>query len=524
MTSRISRSDNEFRANFQDYETRIKDLYERRRAAHAGGPERARMRHVERGMLLPRHRVEAVLDPGSPFFELGELAGGPTLYDGLPPGASLITGVGLVSGRPCMIIANDATVKGGTYFGMTTKKHVRAQQYAWAHRLPSIIFVNSGGAFLPEQPNIFPDYGQFGTIFHNQVGMSADGIPQIAVVMGACTAGGAYIPALCDEVVIVRGQGFMYLGGPELTFAATGEEVGQEELGGAEMHCKISGVTDHIVDDDIQAIARTREIVRNLGPAPQPQVKPAKSQPPRYDPKEIYGIISRDSKIPSDSREIVMRLIDDSRLHEFKPDYGDTLITGFARIHGHQVGILANDGVLFSESAIKATHFITLCCQRSIPLLFLADINGFMVGRASEQGGICKDGAKMVTAMSSARVPKYCIVTGGSYGAGYFAMCGRPFEPTAMFAWPNGRMALMGPEQAASVLWQVKRQNLERDGIAYTEADEEALKAPIIAEYEAFQDAYNFAANLWIDGVIEPEMGGRLSRLRCLPNPMAGWP
>ena len=524
LNSKISKSDSDFVENFAAYEARILDLHERRRTAHAGGSKKARQLHVDRGMLLPRDRVEAVLDPGTPFLELGELAGGPTLYDGVPPGASLITGVGLVSGRPCMIIANDATVKGGTYYGMTTKKHCRAQQYAWQHRLPCITFVNSGGAFLPEQPNIFPDYGQFGTIFHNQIGMSADGIAQIAVVMGACTAGGAYIPALCDEVVIVKGQGFMYLGGPELTFAATGEEVGQEELGGAEMHCKISGVTDHMVKDDTQAIALTREIVRNLGAAPKPRVRPEKSTPPRYAPKDIFGLVSRDVKIPTDNHEVVMRLIDGSVLHEFKPDYGDTLITGFARIHGHQVGILANNGVLFSESAVKATHFINLCCQREIPLLFLADINGFMVGRAVEQGGICKDGAKMVTAMSSARVPKYCVVTGGSYGAGYFAMCGRPFQPTAMFAWPNGRMALMGPEQAASVLWQVKKKNLERDGVAYTAEDEEAIKRPVREEYEVFQDAYNFAANLWVDGVIAPDetrevMGLMLDLANRVPDP-----
>jgi len=524
LSSNISSSDSEYEQNYAAYEARIFDLYERRKLAHAGGSETARKRHIDRDMILPRDRVEAVLDPGSPFLELGELAGGPKLYEGVPAGASLITGVGLISGRPCMIIANEATVKGGTYYGMTTKKHCRAQQYAWKHRLPCITFVNSGGAFLPEQPNIFPDYGQFGTIFHNQIGMSADGIPQIAVVMGSCTAGGAYIPALCDEVVIVKGQGFMYLGGPELTFAATGEKVGQEELGGADMHCRTSGVTDHMVDDDTQAIALTRQIIRNLGPASEPRVKPNKSVPPKYDPQEIYGIVSRDVKIPTDNREIVARLIDGSEFHEFKPEFGDTLITGFARIHGHQVGILANNGVLFSESAVKATHFINLCCQREIPLLFLADINGFMVGRAVEQGGICKDGAKMVTAMSSARVPKYCIVTGGSYGAGYFAMCGRPFEPTAMFAWPNGRMALMGPEQAASVLWQVRQKNLERDGIKYTKEDEEALKAPIREEYEAFQDAYNFAANLWVDGVIAPDetrevMGLMLDLANRVPDP-----
>jgi 3-methylcrotonyl-CoA carboxylase beta subunit len=503
LKSLLDTRSEDFRTNEAHYRAKIKKLHELRLSQRAGGPLKARERHEERGKVLPRDRVERLLDPGTPFLELGELAG-LNKYDDVPPGASIITGIGMIEGRHCMIIANDATVKGGTYFGMTCKKHVRAQRIAWNNRLPVITLVDSGGAFLPEQANIFPDEGQFGSIFHNQVGMSGDGIPQIAVVMGPCTAGGAYIPALCDEVVIVRGQGFMYLGGPELTFAATGEKVDAETLGGGKMHCSISGVTDHLAENDAHALAITRQIVAHLGDKASPRKTPAVPKPPAYPVEEIYGIISRDAKVPTENREIVARLIDGSELHEFKPLYGDTLITGWARIHGHEVGILANNGVLFVEAALKATHFINLCVQRDIPLVFLADVNGFMVGREVEQAGIAKAGAKMITAMSSARVPKFTVITGGSYGAGYLAMLGRPFQPDAMFAWPNGRAAIMGPEQAASVLAQVRAQINEREGKNWTPEEEEAFKAPIRREYETFQDAYNFASNLWIDNVIEP--------------------
>ena len=503
LSSHVSTSDDEFRLNRAAYEAVIAELQARRRLAIAGGPLKAREKHLARNKILPRHRVEVLLDPGSPFLELGMLAG-EGMYDGVPPGAGIITGIGLVQGRPCMIIANDATVKGGSYYGMTCKKHVRAQEIAWQHCLPSITLVDSGGAFLPDMANIFPDVGQFGSVFNNLVRMSADGLPQIAVVMGACTAGGAYIPALCDEAVIVKEQGYMYLGGPELTFAATGEMVDSETLGGAKMHCSVSGVTDHIAEDDRHALAITREIVRDLGEQPAPRWKRHPSLPPRYDPREIHGLIGRDAKIQTDTREILARFVDDSRFQEFKQMYGDTLLTGFARIHGHEIGILANQGVLFPESATKAAHFIDLCCQRDIPLLFMVDVTGFMVGRASEEAGIAKAGAKMITAMASANVPKYTIIIGSSYGAGYMAMCGRPFNPTAMFAWPNGRMSIMGPEQAATVMALVRKQINKTEGIEWTAEDEERFKAPVRKIYEDFQPASNFSSNLWVDGIIDP--------------------
>ena len=503
LTSRVSTADADFRLNREAYEALIAELHEKRRNAARGGPPKARDKHVARNKMLPRDRVEALLDPGSPFLELAQLAG-EGRYEGVPPGASLITGIGLVSGRPCMVIANDATVKGGTYYGMTCKKHVRAQQIAEAHRLPCLTLVDSGGGFLPDMANIFPDVGQFGSIFNNQVRMSAQGIPQIAVVMGPCTAGGAYIPALSDQVVIVREQGYMYLGGPELTYAATREEVDAESLGGAQMHSSVSGVTDQIAEDDRHALAITREIVRDLGAQPVPRWARQPPAPPRFDPHEIYGLVGRDPKRPSDTREILARFVDDSRFQEFKPLYGDTLLTGFAHLHGHPIGILANQGVLFTESALKAAHFIDLACQRDIPLLFMSDVTGFMVGRAAEQGGIAKAGAKMITAMASANVPKYSIIIGSSYGAGYLAMCGRPFNPTAMFAWPHARSAIMGPEQAATVLALVRQQTLRSEGRDWTEGEEEAFKDPIRKIYVDFQGAYNFSSNLWIDGVLDP--------------------
>ena len=382
LTSATDSGTEDFRANDAHYRDRIAELHALRLSQRLGGPDSARDRHVKKGKLLPRERVERLIDPGTPFLELGELAG-MGKYEGVPPGAGIITGIGMVSGRHCMIIANDATVKGGTYFGMTCKKHVRAQRIAWNNRLPVITLVDSGGAFLPEQANIFPDEGQFGSIFHHQVGMSGDGIPQIAVVMGPCTAGGAYIPALCDEVVIVRGQGFMYLGGPELTFAATGEKVDAETLGGGRMHSATSGVTDHLAENDAHALAITRQIVAHLGEAVPPRKTPAAPAPPAAPVEEIYGLLSRDPRVPTDNREVVARLVDDSAFHEFKPLYGDTLMTGWGRIHGHEVGILANTGVLFVESALKAAHFINLCVQRDIPLLFLVDVTGFTPGLAA---------------------------------------------------------------------------------------------------------------------------------------------
>jgi 3-methylcrotonyl-CoA carboxylase beta subunit len=495
--------DDDAALNEAAYRALLDDLAVRRAAAREGGGAKAQALHRGRGKLTVRERIDALLDPGSPFLELADLAGA-GLHEGVPPGAGMVTGIGAVSGRLCMLIANDATVKGGTYFGITCKKHVRALSVAWQHRLPCITLVDSGGAFLPDQARIFPDEGQFGSIFHHQVRMSAEGIAQIAVVMGACTAGGAYIPALADELVIVRGQGFMYLGGPQLTQAATGEAVEPEALGGAQMHSTLSGVADHLAEDDAHALAITRRLISNLGGLPARRWAVAEPRPPRLPEGQIHRFISRDARHPSDNREVLLRLLDDSAFDEFKPLYGDTLMCGFGRIHGFAVGVLANRGVLFSDSALKAAHFIDLCCKRDIPLLFLADVTGFMVGRQAEQGGIAKAGAKFITAMASANVPKYTVITGGSYGAGYLAMCGRAFRPHAMFMWPNGRAAIMGPEQAATTLSLVREQILQRNGQSWTDAEREAFKQPIRDEYERFADAYNFAANLWVDGVIAP--------------------
>ena len=499
--------------NDSAYRDLLTDLAQRRTDAQAGGGDKARALHRSRGKLSVRERIDALLDPGSPWLELADLAGA-GLHEGVPPGAGMVTGIGAVSGRLCMLIANDATVKGGTYFGITCKKHVRALTMAWMHGLPCITLVDSGGAFLPDQANIFPDEGQFGSIFHHQVRMSAEGIAQIAVVMGACTAGGAYIPALADELVIVRGQGFMYLGGPQLTQAATGEEVDAETLGGAQMHSVVSGVADHLADDDAHALAITRRLVARLADWPARRWQLTEPKPPRLAQQQIYRYISRDARHPSDQRQILLRLVDDSAFDEFKPLYGDTLMCGFARINGFPVGVLANRGVLFTESALKATHFIDLCCKRDVPLLFLADVTGFMVGREAEQGGIAKAGAKFITAMASANVPKYTVITGGAYGAGYLAMCGRAFRPHAMFMWPNGRAAIMGPEQAATTLALVREQILQRNGQTWRDDEREAFKQPIRDEYERFANAYNFASRLWVDGVIDPlETRGALTLL-----------
>lgn len=503
INSLISTNDEEYKKNFEAYQDLIENLRALRQQALEGGTQKAREKHIAKKKMLPRHRVEALIDPGSPFLELAMLAG-EGMYEDVPPGGSIITGIGLINNRPCMIIANDATVKGGTYYGMTCKKHVRAQQIASQHRLPCITLVDSGGGFLPDMANIFPDVGQFGSIFNNQVRMSAEGISQIAVVMGPCTAGGAYIPALSDEVVIVKEQGYMYLGGPELTYAATSETVDAESLGGAQMHSSLSGVTDYMAINDQHALQITRNLIRNLSELPSPRWTREASRPPNHECAEIQGIISRNSKIPTDTREILARLLDGSQFDEFKPLFGDTLLTGFARIHGYKIGILANQGVLFTDSATKAAHFIELCCQRDIPLLFLADVTGFMVGKAAEQAGIAKAGARMITAMASANVPKYTILIGSSYGAGYLAMCGRPFNPTAMFAWPNARSAIMGPEQAATVLALVREQNNKAKGYLWTPEEMEAFKEPVRKVYEEFQPASNFSRNLWVDGIIEP--------------------
>jgi 3-methylcrotonyl-CoA carboxylase beta subunit len=503
LSSTVSTTSDEYRRNREAYEARIAELHARRARALVGGPDKARQLHQQRGQLLPRERLAAVLDPGSPFLEFGQLAGD-GLYEGVPPGGSIITGVGLVSGRPCMLMIHEATVKGGTYYGITAKKHVRAQMFAWQHRLPCITMVQSGGANLPEQAHIFPDDGQFGSIFYNQIRMSGEGITQIATVHGPSTAGGAYLPALCDEVVIVRQQGAMFLGGPQLVYAATKEEVDVETLGGGEMHSRVSGVTDHLAENDGHAIAIVRGIVANLGTGPKQRWDVAPARPPRYDPREIHGIVSADPRHPTDNREVLARLIDDSDLQEFKPLYGETMICGFARIKGFQVAILANNGVIFSDSALKGAHFIELACQRDIPLLFIADVSGFMVGQAVEREGIAKHGAKFMTAMASANVPRYTLITGGSYAAAYLAMCGRPFKPHAMMMWPTGRAALLGPEQAATTMAMVRDNIHQREGTRWTDAEREQYKQPIRDQFEAFSSPYNFAAHNWCDMVIAP--------------------
>lgn len=524
IKSDVVTSSEEYVRNRYAYAELVFDLRQRRAAAVIGGPERARKLHKERNQLLPRERIAALIDPGSPFLEFCQLAG-EGLYEGVPPGGSIVTGVGMITGRPCMIIANEATVKGGTYYGITCKKHVRAQRFAWQHRLPSVILVQSGGANLPDQPNIFPDDGQFGSIFYNQVRMSSEGIPQIAIVHGPSTAGGAYIPALCDEIVIIRNQGAMFLGGPQLVYAATREEIGIEALGGGDMHSRISGVIDHVAENDAHAIAITREIVVNLGEIPPQTLTVAPVREPLFDPGEIYGLISSDPRVPTNKRDILARLVDGSEFHEFKPLYGETLVTGFARIEGFEIGILCNNGVLFSESALKATHFIDLCCKRGIPLLFIADLTGFMVGREAEEGGITKNGAKMITAMASANVPKYTLIIGNAYGAGYFAMCGRAFRPNAMMMWPNARSALMGPEQAATTLAMIRDAVHKREGTKWTDAEREAYMAPTRRTFEDFANAYNFARNTWCDMVIDPlesrsvmalllDLAGRVPRQR----------
>ncbi len=503
IESRIRPRDEEFVDNQRHMRQLVEELRERVATAQLGGDERSRERHHSRGKLLARERIEALIDPDTPFLELSPLAAD-ELYGGGAPSAGMATGIGMIHGRHTVIVANDATVKGGTYFPMTVKKHLRAQQIARENRLACLYLVDSGGAFLPMQDEIFPDVDHFGRIFYNQAQLSALGVPQIAVVMGSCTAGGAYVPAMCDENVIVQGNGTIFLGGPPLVKAATGEEVTAEELGGGNVHTSISGVSDHLAADDRDAIRITRRIFANLGETPQPSLRPEAAEDPAYDPAELYGIIAADPRKPFDIREIIARLVDGSRIHEFKPRYGSTLITAFARIHGYTVGILANDGVLFSESALKGTHFIELCCQRRIPLLFLQNITGFMVGKQYEQGGIAKDGAKMVHAVATANVPKLTVVVGASNGAGNYGMCGRAYSPRFLFMWPNSRISVMGGEQAANTLLTVKLQQLEARGETMAPAAQEEFKAPILAKYETEGSAYYSTARLWDDGIIDP--------------------
>ncbi|MCY1651665.1 methylcrotonoyl-CoA carboxylase [Streptomyces sp. SL203] len=492
-----------WQANEAAHHALAEELRTRLDTARLGGGEKARARHVARGKLLPRERVDTLLDPGSPFLELAPLAA-EGLYGGAAPAAGVIAGIGRVSGRECVIVANDATVKGGTYYPMTVKKHLRAQEVALENRLPCVYLVDSGGAFLPMQDEVFPDREHFGRIFYNQARMSGAGIPQIAAVLGSCTAGGAYVPAMSDEAVIVRNQGTIFLGGPPLVKAATGEVVTAEELGGGEVHARTSGVTDHLAEDDAHALRIVRNIVATLperGPLPW-SVEPAEE--PKADPAGLYGAVPVDSRTPYDVREVIARVVDGSRFQEFKAEYGQTLITGFARIHGHPVGIVANNGILFSESAQKGAHFIELCDQRGIPLVFLQNISGFMVGRDYEAGGIAKHGAKMVTAVACTRVPKLTVVVGGSYGAGNYSMCGRAYSPRFLWMWPNAKISVMGGEQAASVLATVKRDQIEGRGEEWPAEDEEAFKDPVRAQYEQQGNAYYATARLWDDGVIDP--------------------
>ncbi|WP_121257513.1 carboxyl transferase domain-containing protein [Nocardioides ferulae] len=518
-----------------DLRSLVDQLRERLEVARLGGSESARRKHTERGKLLARDRVDRLLDPGSPFLELSPLAAygmygsGAEAEEYAVPSAGIVTGIGSVSGRQCLVIANDATVKGGTYYPMTVKKHLRAQAVAAENRLPCLYLVDSGGAFLPRQDEVFPDREHFGRIFFNQAQMSARGIPQIASVMGSCTAGGAYVPAMSDETVIVKEQGTIFLGGPPLVKAATGEVVTAEELGGGEVHARTSGVVDHLADDDAHALAIVRSIVDTFErPAPSSlEVHP--SEEPHEDPATLYDVVPADTRTPYDVREVIRRVVDGSRLHEFKKLYGETLVCGFARIHGYPVGIIANNGILFSESALKGAHFVELCNQRGVPLVFLQNISGFMVGREYENRGIARDGAKLVTAVSCSVVPKLTVVIGGSFGAGNYGMCGRAYDPRFLWMWPNARISVMGGEQAASVLATVRRDGIEGRGESWSADEEEAFKAPIRAQYDEQGSAYYSTARLWDDGIIDPAetrrvlgMGLAVAAQAPIPEPSYG--
>jgi len=512
IASQIDTGSDEFQTHRAAMAKLVGELQARRATAAAGGPSKARERHRARGKLLPRARVMRLIDPGAPFLELSPLAAY-GMYDDEIHGAGLITGIGRVEGCECMIVCNDSTIKGGTYFPMTVKKHLRAQEIARENRLPCIYLVDSGGANLPQQTHVFPDREHFGRIFYNQAVLSSLGIPQIAVVMGWCTAGGAYVPAMSDETIIVRRQGTIFLGGPPLVKAATGEVVSAEELGGADVHARQSGVADHYAADDDHALALCRRIVRHLNLRKTSAIPLDVPREPSYDPKELDGIVPSDLKKQYDVRDVIARLVDASEFDEFKQLYGETLVTGFAHIHGIPVGILGNNGILFSQSALKAAHFVELCCQRRIPLLFLQNISGFMVGREYEAGGIAKDGAKMVTAVACAQVPKITVIIGGSYGAGNYGMCGRAYGPRFLFMWPNARISVMGGEQAASVLATVRRDNIEAEGGSWSADEEEAFKAPIREQYEEEGNPYYATARLWDDGIIAPQETRRVLAL-----------
>jgi 3-methylcrotonyl-CoA carboxylase beta subunit len=509
IQSKINTRSEEFRANAAAMESLVADLQAKATAVALGGGEAARDKHLARGKLLPRDRVGHLLDPGTPFLEIGQLAAW-DMYDGDAPSAGVIAGIGRVEGTECMIVANDATVKGGTYYPMTVKKHLRAQEIAEQNHLPCIYLVDSGGAFLPKQDEVFPDRDHFGRIFFNQANLSAKGIPQIAVVMGSCTAGGAYVPAMSDETVIVKNQGTIFLGGPPLVKAATGEVVSAEDLGGGDVHTRLSGVADHLAENDAHALNIARRIVANLNRVKPVDLAVGRVEEPLYDPAEIYGILPTDTRKPYDVREIIARVVDGSRFDEFKARYGTTLVTGFARLYGYPVGIVANNGILFGESAQKGAHFIELCGQRNIPLLFLQNITGFMVGRKYENGGIAKDGAKMVTAVSTVQVPKITMLIGGSFGAGNYGMCGRAYSPRFLWMWPNARISVMGGEQAASVLATVRRDGIEAKGGQWSAEDEAAFKSPIREQYEAQGHPYYATARLWDDGVVDPAQTRRL--------------
>jgi acetyl-CoA carboxylase carboxyltransferase component len=503
IQTQVNLEDEEHRANREAMADVVAQFRSRVAVAKAGGGAELIARHKSRGKLLARERVDALLDPGSAFLEFSTLAAN-GMYGDDAPGAGIVTGIGQIHGRECVIVANDATVKGGTYFPMTVKKHLRAQEIALENRLPCIYLVDSGGAFLPLQSEVFPDREHFGRIFYNQAIMSSRGIPQIASVMGLCTAGGAYVPAMSDETVIVRGQGTIFLGGPPLVKAATGEEVTAEDLGGADVHTRISGVADNLAENDSHALEIVRNIVENLGEKVSKPPLDAVPEDPLYDPKELYGLIPTDAKRPMAMREVIARIVDGSRLHEFKARYGATLICGFARFNGHLAGVIANDGILFSESSLKGAHFIELCCQRKIPLVFLQNIAGFMVGRRYENEGIAKNGAKLVTAVSTATVPKFTVVVGGSFGAGNYGMCGRAFGPRQLWMWPNARISVMGGEQASNVLLTVKLDQLAAKGETMTPAQQDEFRAPTLAKYAEESSAYYSTARLWDDGIIDP--------------------
>ncbi len=524
IESKISTADAAFRENAVHMQSLVGGLRERVGVVKQGGGQAAVEKHKRRGKLFVRDRIDLLVDPDSPFLELSPLAAW-EMYDGDAPAAGIVTGIGRVQGRECMIVANDATVKGGTYYPITVKKHLRAQEIAEQNHLPCIYLVDSGGAFLPLQAEVFPDREHFGRIFYNQARMSAKAIPQIAVVMGSCTAGGAYVPAMSDETVMVRNQATIFLGGPPLVKAATGEEVTAEELGGADVHCRTSGVSDHYAANDEDALAIARHIVEHLNPRPKTQLDTAPAEEPLYDTKELYGVIPADARKTYDVREVIARIVDGSRFHEFKALYGTTLVTGFARIWGYPVGILANNGVLFSESALKATHFIEMCSQRRVPIIFLQNITGFMVGKDYEAGGIAKDGAKMVAAVANAAAPKFTVIIGGSYGAGNYGMCGRAYGPRFLWMWPNARISVMGGEQAANVLLTVKKDGLAREGGRPMTPDEEReFMRPTLEKYDLESSAYYSTARLWDDGIIDPADTRMVLSLGISASLCAGFP